>query len=481
MGADEPAPADSVTLDAVLGQSIKLNPTLISNGVDIDVAAAGALQAGGLDDWEVDAHANWTSSRAAPIDNGGFQQLLSSDTLHLDGTLLKPLTSGGRLGLQLANDYNNSNYLLNISGLSGEVSASTYRPTLSLTYFQPLLRGFGKTAARAPQRKARAQLDVAFLDRETSASTVVRDVVQYYWELAYAAREVDIRKASLTLAEEQLRITQARLDVGVGAPTDIAAVKQGIATRQEDLLLSEQNVTQRALDLRQLAGLPIAPPHLRLVASDPLIVKTRDLSFEEALVLALERSPQLAALAARGKLAEVDIDVTQNGLLPQLDLTVSLGPTGNGTDLGAALGQMVGFNDYTVSGGLTFTMPVENRNARGSLAVARANLHKVRVNEVDVRNQITISVARDVDFLNSARRRMEIDAEATKLALINLDAEKARFEVGRSTNFDVLKRVDELAQSQLREARAAADYLKALAVLEALTGELMPRYGLKLK
>jgi outer membrane protein TolC len=86
-----------------------------------------------------------------------------------------------------------------------------------------------------------------------------------------------------------------------------------------------------------------------------------------------------------------------------------------------------------------------------------------------------------VDLVLSAERRLQIDADATKYAQVNLDAEKTRFRVGRATNFDVLRRQEELAQSELRQARAAADYLKALAVLEALTGDILPRYQVKLR
>jgi outer membrane protein len=64
---------------------------------------------------------------------------------------------------------------------------------------------------------------------------------------------------------------------------------------------------------------------------------------------------------------------------------------------------------------------------------------------------------------------------------VNLDAERARFDVGRSTNYDVLRRQDELSQAQLRRIRAAADYMKAVAVLQTLTGDLLPAYGIEVK
>ena len=63
---------------------------------------------------------------------------------------------------------------------------------------------------------------------------------------------------------------------------------------------------------------------------------------------------------------------------------------------------------------------------------------------------------------------------------ICLAAEQARFDVGRSTNYDVLFRIDELLTAQTTLLRAGLDYLRAKAELQALTGEILPAYGLDL-
>jgi outer membrane protein TolC len=62
-------------------------------------------------------------------------------------------------------------------------------------------------------------------------------------------------------------------------------------------------------------------------------------------------------------------------------------------------------------------------------------------------------------------------------ANLDLDGERARFEVGRATNFDVLRRQQELTDTQLRLARAKTDYLQAEAALAALTGDILDRFG----
>src|SRR5262249_2635546 len=145
---------------------------------------------------------------------------------------------------------------------------------------------------------------------------------------------------------EQLRVTQARLDVGVGAPTDLAEVKQVIATREEDELLSQLNLTERALDLRQLAGMEISPREMGLTATEEGTPSVIADSVDQALSAAFEHNAQLAIIRAQGRQAEIEVDVDQNGLLPQLDLAAQFGPQGTSSSFSDALDRLVRFKDY---------------------------------------------------------------------------------------------------------------------------------------
>jgi outer membrane protein TolC len=72
---------------------------------------------------------------------------------------------------------------------------------------------------------------------------------------------------------------------------------------------------------------------------------------------------------------------------------------------------------------------------------------------------------------------MELSQQAVDLSEKNIEAERRRFELGRSTNFDVLQRQEEQKQARLRFARAAVDYLLATVAIDALRGRLLKGYG----
>lgn len=479
--ATQPAPAGrQVTLAEAIGLAVKQNRTLRSADADISVTVANEYGARGNEDFLLDAQANTTARQSAPLESSQFQQLQYIN-LHTEATLTKPLFYGGSLGLRAAHDFTRTKSRVNIMGTTFESTTDEFSPTVQLQYFMPLLRDLGEAHMRAARRRTAAATDVATLDRENTVANVVRDVVLAYWELAYAAQEVEIRRSSLDLAREQLRITQARLDVGVGSPTDVAAVKQGIATRESELLVAELAVAERALDLRSLSGMPITPAEMGLAAADRLDVKSEEINFEKALQEAFDRNPQIATVRARGRQATIEIEVAENATKPRLDLNARFGPSGNGETFSDGLDRMVTFKDYQVFAGLELQMPFGNHTAEGARRAAVAGRTKVQVTEEDLKNLIAVSVAKAVNLVTSTAKQIEVNAEAVSLAQVNLDAEKARFEVGRTTNFEVLRRQDELAQSRLRQTRAAADYKKAVAGLQTLTGDLLPTYNVIVK
>ena len=97
-----------------------------------------------------------------------------------------------------------------------------------------------------------------------------------------------------------------------------------------------------------------------------------------------------------------------------------------------------------------------------------------------VRQQVAAGVIRAANGLRTASKVMEVADISLELAKENLEAEQARFEVGRSTNYDVLQRLDEVDSAAASALSTQINYLKALVQLQALNGEILPAYGLDL-
>ncbi len=472
----------AVGLKEVIGVALAHSPTLGAAVADLDYADGQVLAARGLDDLSLEAFGQWTESRR-PIVAGTPVQTTATDDLLGWAQLTQPLATGGKLGLRLSNEWTRSEFQTQrMDGTGFDPSTSTvWAPSLQLVFSHSLLRGIGVRTARAPRFKAAALRDQATMLRASTAALLVRDVVSAYWELAYAHEELDIRQQLAAAAREQLEIVKANIEVGKQPSSASAEVLVSIALRDEDTLVAAQAARERSLDLERLVGLPVDARAPRLAAAERATPPEPLPPLPDVLDDARKHNPQLAAANAASRAAAVDVEVTENGMLPQLDLSFAGGPQGNASDAPTAFSQLGRFQAYTLVGSLTFSEPIPRHYARGTRQSAQALLHKARLNADDIRVQIDTSVVRLIGQLDVARQRIDVLGPATDQAALDLEAERARFAVGRSTNFDVLRRQEELATVKLRQSRARTDWLKSLAALGAITDDILDRYEVVLR
>ena len=471
----------AVGLKEVIGLALSHSPTLGASVADVDYAEGQVLAARGLDDLSLDAFGQWTDNRR-PIVAGTPVQTTAVDDVLGWAQLTQPLPTGGKIGLRLSNDWTRSEFQsLNVMGGFDPSSSTVWSPSLQLVLSHSLLRGIGVHVARAQKYKAAALRDQATLLRASTAAVLVRDVVGAYWELAYAREELEVRKQLASAARDQLEIVKANIDVGKQPPSASAEVLVSIALRDEDALLADQAVRERSLDLERLVGMGVDARAPRLSAAEQATPPEALPPVAEVLDDARQHNPQLAAANAGARAAAVDVEVTRNGMLPQLDVSFAGGPQGNATDPSTAFSQLGKFQAYSLIGSLTFSEAIPRHYARGTRDSAEALLHKARLSADDIRVQIDTTVLRLCTEIDVARRRIDVLGPTTDHASLDLEAERARFAVGRSTNFDVLRRQEELATAKLRQARARTDYLKAVAALGAVTDEILDRYQVILK
>lgn len=461
----EPA---ELRLEDIVAAAVRQSPELERARIDVEAARAELLRAEGIQDTHVAAQATGTYFRRAPTDpNPDF------DTQHLEASVSRALPTGGTLGLTAAGDRRKVTQL-RADGTAAEIESMSV--DLGLRLVQPLLRGAGPTAFKAPIRQAAKQRDAAALMREARARDLVVSLAQAYWQVAFARRQLEIRTATLDLSQKQLQQTEAGIRAEKVARSELLAVQQAIAIRRQDFIAGEQEVYERSVALRQLGGLEIGPDALE-VKTEALPAKIDAAALDPAGILraAFEHSAELAALEAARRAAEIAVAAADNAARSRLDLDVVAGPIAGyepTTDLSSAVSDP----GYTVTGSLTFDRAIERRDERGGQAVARAALSRAKLDERDARARLAVRATRGVQRANAALARIALGEQAIALAEQNVTAEQKRFELGKTTNFEVIRRQDELEQARLRHATAIAEYLAARADLDGLSGAILARY-----
>lgn len=482
----EAAP-EALTLRRAIELAAQGNVDLKRQNVALRTAAGNLLAAEGQFDVVVGADGSFTR-RVNPIPGGVFGG--NTDTWLGDVYVSRALESGGKLTLQATEQYIMSNSLsqcgtgtgaTQVGGTGAVTSCGLFGPGVQLVFTHPLLRGFGREITEANLRKQRINQDVALLNRQAHASVDVRDTVIAFWELAYQAQDLDIRRSAEALARAQLKTTEAQVNVGRMGALEAAAVNRAIAQAQVEVATSEQQLMARSLDLERLLGVPVPKGFAGLRTADAPTAAAHDVNVDAETERALASSPALKALRRGLALTAIDVAVAAASLRPQLDLAATVGRATRDVGFIPSLREL-GNNDATAGSiGLTFSLPIQNRAARGNAEVARAAEEGSRLDAHDLELSIRDGVARFAAQIRSAGARIEYARSSVGFAQQNLEAEQARFEVGRSTNNDVLLRQQELKQAQISVARAVVDLLEADAALSALGGDILDVYGVILR
>src|SRR5439155_510328 len=120
------------------------------------------------------------------------------------------------------------------------------------------------------------------------------------------------------------------------------------------------------------------------------------------------------------------IEVTENGLLPQLDLALSFGPTGTDTTFGNAATHIVKFDQLAANGSLTYTQALHRYDIYGRSKELRLDRDKLRVNAIDIKAQISQTLAHAVAQIELAKRRIALSQKAIDLANENIRIETDR-------------------------------------------------------
>jgi outer membrane protein TolC len=473
----------AITLPELLQITVRQAPNLQAAKLDIAVAEARIEQTWGRNDWLVKAQL--TGSRINDVPQGATT--IDKD-LRFGGIadLSRALPTGGTIDLHAASSYEfyrattptntinpGTGQLLNFVS-----SATTWTDDLNVQLTQPLLRGRGRRLFDANEAKATLARDVSVLARRLAAIQTVQTVISAYWDLVLAEQTVAITRGSLDLARERLRVTQIGADGGKTPRSEIPAVLQIIATREEDVLNGELTVLNASIAMRRAAGMPIGPGELGLRVATDLEAREAALDLGQLVERSFAASPELAQLAKQDASATIDVEVAENGLLPQLDAALTIGPSGTSDRFGDAADHLAKFNSISVSGSLTFSQSLGRHEVLGRTHEQRELKRKLAVNATDIRSQIAQTMARSVAQLELARRRVTLSQRAIDLANENIKIETDRFNLGKSTNFDVLNRLEDLRQAELRKAQATIDWHKAEVVIQSLTGDLLPMYGL---
>lgn len=349
---------------------------------------------------------------------------------------------------------------------------------LGITVTQALLRGLSPAANLAALRQAELDVAASAYELRGVAEALAADTETTYWDVVLAGRRIAIFEASLQLAEQQVRETDERVRVGALGEIELSAARTEVALRREELIDARSELATVRLRLFRLLGRPPAEwgRDLRLVpvpAVPPLA-----LDDEAAHVQVARRwRPELNQARLAVQRQDLEVVKTRDGLLPKLDVFVTLGKSGYANAFGRAWEDFDGRN-YDLAAGLAFEWPAGNRGPR---AVARrAGLDRAEAEAALQNLEELVELDVRTAWIEVRRTHEQVAATAATRALQaeTLAAETEKFRVGRSTAFLVAQAQRDLTERRIAEAEAVVRHLQAAIGLQRLEGSLLERRGI---
>ena len=348
---------------------------------------------------------------------------------------------------------------------------------------QPLLRNFRIDTQRWQLLVSQNNREVADIDLRQTIATTVRSVKNAYWDYKYALASLDVARQSLELAQESLRNTRSRVEIGTLAPIDIVEAESEVAQREEAVILAEAAIGQTEDRLRSLVFDPGTPEFwtMRIEPIDPVPFEVQAVDVDGAVRRALADRTDIAQTKKTLDRASLDERFYRNQTMPDLNVRLDYNATGlAGTQLvrgeGAFPPPVVGtvqrpFGDLLSDVfGAAFPMwqfsvnvsyPIGTSSADANLAQTRLQARQSNLQLRDLELQVTTQVRDAARQLVANAKRVEATRAARVLAERRLEAEEKKFTAGMSTSFQVFQAQRDLATARNAELRATLDYTQS--------------------
>jgi outer membrane protein TolC len=444
--------------------------------------------------WVATASANYSQNGIADHVEAPPWSVVEQDTLTGTVGIGRNLPTGGTLSFEIGGAHQHTEYnvldtLQNMTTTAMAGSGSGTQPPdedaysitshASMTLKQPLSRGLGNVAL-ANERKADLAATEATVKAQLQAEDTLKDVISSYWELAYSNWELDVRMQSLDMAQKQETLTHDQIRAGTASVTNVSQVEAEIFQRQEALLKSQVDVESKSMDLLRKSGLTLERRQTLLRPAEAMEIGDDEFDIDEVLARAKVANRKLATLQIESKSADVDIQVAQDLMKPQVDATLTGALIGIGDTASDSLAGIGNGDGYQVSVGLNVSWEISGAAKKGrDAAVMKKN--RLQIDRIDAERQIETQTVLAVKQVNAARKRVGWSKKAVDASNDNVRSERAQFQAGRTTNYNVLQRQSEAINARLSLGRAVADYHIAVATLQYLSGTLLDQYGIDVK
>ena len=430
-----------------------------------------------------------------------FQQKLLGDQGNWTSGIQKRSATGATWGFSNSTIYDNNNSPIR------EVPA-TWTTNYDFSFNQPLLQGAGVTYNRIAGPDpfdnlfgrplfrgvllARINADISLAEFEAGVRNLISDTEQSYWELYFAYRNLEARKAGRDSSLEAWRKVHALyVEQSRGGEAD----KEAQAREQYFFFRSE--VEQALTDvyrcenrLRYMMGISASDGRLIRPSDEPTTARI-SFDWQQSLVEALSRSAELRKQKWVIKQRELELVAAKNLILPRLDMVGRWRFLGMGEQLinqnynpynadgGANPDPLVGTDAYSTlfsgqfqewQAGAQFQMPLGFRRELATVRHFQLQLARERARLQDEELEASHALVEAVRNVDTNFALAQTNFNRRVAAERQVEAVQAAYDANTVT-------FDQLLDAQRRRAEAESSYYRSLVDYNRSISQLHFRKG----
>ncbi len=345
----------------------------------------------------------------------------------------------------------------------GYDGASPYS-SASLIITQPLWDGL-KTLGRVREAEASYRsLDHRAMD---NANSLALDAIIAHVDVLRRAEIYELAKENVAAHEDILEKARQRAERGVDTLADVsqaqsrlARAKSALSEAEAFLRIGEDTYTR--LTDHRLAGVELAP----VAMPDPMYENV-----EQVLSLARSGNPKISAYKEDVEAARARKEQVKAAYSPTVD--IEAGPSYSDRDAKSELFTSEFGVAAVIRWNLFNSMADVNENK-----AAAARIRQARQSLYDYNDELKLQVEESWTQLKTAQEQLAFYNEAVEYNLRTRDAYQEQFVLGQRSLLDVLDAENELFNSSSQACTANGNALIAAYRMKALTGELIPSFGI---
>lgn len=378
-------------------------------------------------------------------------------------------------------------------GLGGSQSGSTSTSSQSLSVgasaFVTVLPWSSAYDAIASAQRA---LERAALTRRDTRNALLINLTTEYFALRQAQQAEALAQATLRLRESQLRVTEARYQVGQASFGDFLTAQQNLESARVDAASASGNLEIARQTLASTLGL--APSALGSPSTAPAAPTLPSTPLESLLEQAMSRRSDVLAALSRLQDAQASLASAQRDRwLPDASLSLGFSSGSSGSGSGGATSVTAGLNfksgtaslstsvpllaSSTSTGtsasswnlGFALALPILAPSSDAQLSSAQTALELARLSLQSARRSAELDVRQKYLAIQGALAKVSLAQGALTTAAKSLEVAEARLRAGTGTALDVQNaQVGRQQAENNLEAATATAYLAWLSLQSAL-------------